>query len=75
MEKKLTLEEAMDELAELVRQMEDEQLPLEASLALFEKGIKLSRYCRKCLDEAEKKIKTLSANKDGQPLIADLDHE
>ncbi len=75
MKKKPTLEDAMEELAQLVKQLEDDQLPLEKALDLFEQGIKLSKYCHKCLDEAEKKIKILTADDKGEPLITDWDNE
>ena len=52
-------EAAMKELEEIVSKLEAEELPLEDSLELFEKGIKLSRLCAKKLSEAEKKVDLL----------------
>jgi exodeoxyribonuclease VII small subunit len=52
----LTFEQAFDELEESVRKLEGGELPLEESLALFERGQQLAAYCNKLLDEAELKI-------------------
>ena len=49
-------ETALGELEDIVGKLEEEELPLEDSLELFEKGIKLSRMCTKKLSEAEKKV-------------------
>ena len=55
-------ETALTELEEIVSKLESEELPLEDSLDLFEKGIKLSRICSKKLAEAEKKVDALMAD-------------
>ena len=52
----LTFEQAFAELEEAVRALERGDLPLEESLALYERGQELAAYCAKLLDEAELKI-------------------
>jgi exodeoxyribonuclease VII small subunit len=52
----LTFEQAFAELEESVRILERGDLPLEESLALYERGQELAGYCAKLLDEAELKI-------------------
>ncbi|HZY42866.1 MAG TPA: exodeoxyribonuclease VII small subunit [Anaerolineae bacterium] len=52
----LTFEQAFAELEESVRKLEGGDLPLEDSLALFERGQQLAAYCGKMLDDAELKI-------------------
>ncbi|MBI5567584.1 MAG: exodeoxyribonuclease VII small subunit [Chloroflexi bacterium] len=52
----LTFEQAFAELEESVRALEKGDLPLEESLALFERGQQLAVYCGKMLDGAELKI-------------------
>lgn len=52
-EPEITFEEAIRRLEELVARLEDEDMPLEESLACFQEGIKLSRYCREKLAEIE----------------------
>jgi exodeoxyribonuclease VII small subunit len=58
-EKEKKFEAALGELEEIVVKLESTDLPLEDSLELFEKGIKLSRICTKKLSEAEKKVDQL----------------
>jgi exodeoxyribonuclease VII small subunit len=38
-------ESAIGELEKIVKQLEEGDLPLDKSLALFERGVELSRYC------------------------------
>ena len=52
----LTFEQAFAELEEAVRKLESGDLPLDESLALFERGQALAAYCGKLLDEAELKV-------------------
>ena len=49
-------EAALTELESLVTTLEDGNLSLERSLELFERGVKLSRYCHAKLEEADKRI-------------------
>ncbi len=55
----LTFEQAFKELEETVAKLEDGDLPLEASLALFERGQQLSAYCSRLLEQAELKVTQL----------------
>ena len=55
----LTFEQAFAELEEAVRALEKGDLPLEESLALFERGQQLAAYCGKLLDKAELKIEQI----------------
>jgi exodeoxyribonuclease VII small subunit len=59
-------EEALKELEEIVNRLERGDLSLEEALKLFEEGVKLSRYCHKKLDEAQKKVEILLKNETGQ---------
>jgi len=54
-------ETAMAKLEALVSKIEDGDLPLEKSLKEFEKGIKLTRICQQALEEAEQRVKILTA--------------
>ena len=58
----LTFEQAFAELEESVRTLERGDLPLEESLALYERGRELSAYCAKLLDEAELKVQQVEAS-------------
>jgi exodeoxyribonuclease VII small subunit len=60
-----SFEESLGELEQIVEQLEAGDLPLERSLELFEKGVRLSRECQKRLDEAERKVEILLKSEDG----------
>ncbi|MBQ2754890.1 MAG: exodeoxyribonuclease VII small subunit [Clostridia bacterium] len=60
-------EKSIKELDEIVKKLEQGDLPLDEMLELFEKGVALSSACNKLLDEAEKKINIL-VKKDGEIL-------
>ena len=54
--KKLSYEEARDQLAEIVSKLEGGQATLEGSLALWEKGEALAKICQDWLDGAKAKL-------------------
>lgn len=56
----MTFEEAFSELEEVVNRLEVGGLPLEDSLALFERGQTLAAHCSELLDEAELKVKQIT---------------
>ncbi|MCC6163211.1 MAG: exodeoxyribonuclease VII small subunit [Acidobacteria bacterium] len=55
-------EQAITELDSIVRTLEQGDLPLEQSLALFERGVTLSRFCHDRLADAERRITVLTQN-------------
>lgn len=61
----LTFEKALKRLEEIVEELEGSDLDIDKSLKIFEEGVKLSRFCTKKLDEAEKKIELLIKNEKG----------
>src|ERR1043165_8733512 len=60
-------EKAFQQLEEIVKRLESEELPLDESLHLLEQGIALSRLCHKRLEDVEKKIELILADAKGQP--------
>jgi exodeoxyribonuclease VII small subunit len=70
-------EAAIAELEAIVKQLEEGDLALEKSLALYERGVQLSRFCHARLEDAEKRIEVL--NERGElkavPPALGLDHE
>ncbi|MFO8140380.1 MAG: exodeoxyribonuclease VII small subunit [Marinobacter sp.] len=68
-------EKSLDELEKLVRDLEQGELPLEQSLAAFERGVKLTRDCQSALKTAEQRVEQLVQNSDGsletRPFSAD----
>jgi exodeoxyribonuclease VII small subunit len=53
-------EAAIAELESVVKKLEEGDLPLEQSLALYERGVQLSRFCHARLEEAERRIEILT---------------
>ena len=66
-EKKMTFEESMARLEEIVKLLERGDAPLEKSLELFEEGTGLIRSCGKLLDTAEQKVVKLRKGENGMP--------
>ena len=66
-------EEALDELEKAVERLESGELSLEDSLAAFEDGVKLVRYCNQKLTEVEKKIELLVKDKEGKLQLRPLE--
>jgi exodeoxyribonuclease VII small subunit len=65
-------EAAIVELEAIVKKLEDGELPLEQSLALYERGVQLSLFCHKRLEEAERRIEILTDRGDLKPAPAGL---
>ncbi len=59
-----SFEKALDELEAIVARMEDGQLPLEESLAAYQRGAQLIRFCESKLTDAQARIAVL----DGETL-------
>ncbi|MGF3495072.1 MAG: exodeoxyribonuclease VII small subunit [Methanothrix sp.] len=55
-----SLESALDELEEIVRELESGRLSLDESLELFERGIRLVRICSSKIESAERRIESLT---------------
>lgn len=60
---KLSYEEARDELQSVVAQLEQQNVTLDASMALWERGEALAKHCEEFLSGARKKLD--AAQKDG----------
>ena len=58
---KETFEDALAQLEDVVKRLEDDSVGLEEALKLFEKGVKLSRRCRSQLTEVESRVEQLLA--------------
>ena len=62
----LTFEKALADLEEIVGKLEKGGISLNESLALFEKGVKMSRFLRAELDKAERKVEILLKDEKGK---------
>jgi len=58
---KMSFEEALAALEQVVGQLEGGQVPLEQSIALYERGDALKKHCEARLGEAELKVQKIVA--------------
>ena len=63
--KKLTFEDAMAELEDVISKLESNNLSLDEMINFYEKGMKLTKSCKQQLTEAEEQITTL-VNENGK---------
>ncbi len=59
MDKTVSFEEAYKKLEEIAAKLESPEISLDESIALFEEGVKLSKYCSEVLEKAKQKIEIL----------------
>ena len=70
--KKLSLEESLERLEEIVKELENEKLTLDKALKLYEEGVKLAGKCSGELESAKRKIQILTNGKNGEIELVDL---
>ncbi len=63
-ENKQSFEKNLSELEQVVKALEGSDITLDDMIALFERGVKLTRECTQALDNAEQKITVLMKNRD-----------
>ena len=68
----ITFEAAMARLEKIVRALEGGNAPLDTSLALFEEGVSLVKFCNQKLDAAEQKVKILQRGDNGTLVETDM---
>jgi exodeoxyribonuclease VII small subunit len=74
---KLTFEQAIHQLKDIVSRIEQGEIPLQDSLDQYEKGMALIKHCRDILQKAEKRIEKISKEEpperekeeDSEPLL------
>ena len=71
----MEFEKQIAELETIVKALESGSVSLDESLALFEKGIKITKDCREMLDKAEKKVSVLTAGADGETEKKEFSYE
>ena len=74
-EKKLSFEEAMASLEEIVRQLESGKVKLEEAVTAYEKGCALVSTCEKKLQEARLKVEKIKLSGDGKPMMEPFDEK
>lgn len=61
----MSIEQAMDFLEKTVAKLEDENTTLDASIEVFEDGVKLVARCKELLEKYEKRITILKKTASG----------
>ncbi len=65
--KKLSFERAIEELESIVKRLEDGKVPLEESVAIYERGESLKRRCEDLLRQAEARVEKITLDASGKP--------
>ncbi len=69
--KNTSFEKSLDEIAQLVKKMEQGNLALEEALQCFEGGVKQIRDCQQALNKAEQTVKILTQDNQLTPFDND----
>jgi exodeoxyribonuclease VII small subunit len=64
--KKQAFEQSLARLEEIVRKLENANVPLDEAMKLFEEGMQLSRDCQKQLEQAEARVEILLKKAGGE---------
>ncbi|RGG92263.1 exodeoxyribonuclease VII small subunit [Ruminococcus sp. AF16-50] len=59
---KMTFEENLTRLNDIVGQLENDKLPIEKALELYKEGIDLSVDCKKSLESAKLSVKAMNGD-------------
>ena len=72
----LSFERAIEELESIVKRLEEGKVPLEESVAIYERGEVLKRRCEDLLRQAEARVEKITLDAEGKPTgTAPLDVE
>src|SRR5271166_6598023 len=63
---RLSFERAIEELETIVKRLEDGKVPLEESVAIYERGEALKRRCEELLRQAEARVEKITTDASGQ---------
>jgi exodeoxyribonuclease VII small subunit len=64
----LSFERAIEELESIIRRLEDGKVPLEESVAIYERGEALKRRCEDLLRQAEARVQKITLDAAGNPI-------
>ncbi len=68
-----TFEDSMKRLDEIVEQLEEDKLPLDRMIALYEEGVGLARACGEKLEAAEQKVRLIAKKAGGGVALEEFD--
>lgn len=63
----MTFEQALDALEKIVDDLERGEVPLDRSIAIYERGEALKAHCARLLKAAEDKVEKIKLSRDGRP--------
>jgi len=63
----MPFERAIDELESIVKRLEEGKVPLEESVAIYERGEALKRHCEELLRQAEARVEKITLDAGGKP--------
>jgi exodeoxyribonuclease VII small subunit len=64
----LSFERAIEELESIVKRLEEGKVPLEESVAIYERGETLKRRCEQLLAQAEARVNKIMTDSSGKPV-------
>jgi exodeoxyribonuclease VII small subunit len=72
---KVSFEEALEQLENIVRQLEEGSGELDSSITAYERGVHLKNHCEDKLMEAQQRVEKVVLGVDGEPKLepAELD--
>ena len=65
--RKMPFERAIEELETIIKRLEEGKVPLEESVAIYERGEALKQHCETLLKAAEARIEKITLSRDGKP--------
>lgn len=71
-ESKMSFENNMQRLEQIVRALERGDVPLDESLKLFQEGTELVRSCQTMLDTAQQQVQKVLSDANGMPVMEDM---
>jgi len=69
----LSLEQALQELEEIVQKLEEGTLPLEETVSLYQRGRALTEHCQHLLDDIELRVQQLAPDADGGQTVVSFE--
>ncbi len=65
--KRMPFERAIEELETIIKRLEEGKVPLEESVAIYERGEVLKRRCEELLRQAEARVEKITVDSGGKP--------